>query len=67
MKIIVNEMLGDASVIFYNKLGDQIHVEGFYGKTDSSYIRDLPIDPSEYGSHTALFNKKFDYKVVFDK
>lgn len=64
MRILVEKLLGDASVNIYNKRGELIHVEGFYGKTDSSYIREIPVPEVEYGHSTALFDKEFEYKVV---
>lgn len=64
MKIMVEKMLGDATVSIYNKRGELIHTEGFYGKTDSSYIRTIPVAEVEYGHSQALFNGEFQYKVV---
>lgn len=64
MKIMVESLLGDATVSIYNKQGELIHTEGFYGKTDSSYIRTIPVAEVEYGHAQALFNGEFKYKVV---
>jgi hypothetical protein len=64
MKILVSKLLGDATVNIYNKNGDLIHTEGFCGKTNSNYVRSIPVDAVEYGYSTALFNKDFEYKVV---
>lgn len=63
MKIIVSKMHGDAAVTFYNKQGDVIHVEAFYGKTTSSYIRSVPVDALEYGYTKAVFSGDFEYSV----
>lgn len=64
MKILVSKLLGDATVSIYNKNGDIIHTEVFSGKTNSSYIRSIPVDAVEYGHSTCLFDKDFEYKVV---
>lgn len=64
MKIMVESLLGDATVSIYNKQGELIHTEGFYGKTDSSYIRSIPVSEVEYGHAQALFNGEFKYKVA---
>lgn len=64
MRILVSKLLGDASVMIYNKQGDLIHTEGFHGKTDSSYERTIPVSIVEFGSSRALFNNKFEYMVV---
>lgn len=67
MRIIVSKLQGDATVNFYNKHGDLIHVEGFFGKftgnDGSLYNREIPVDPMEYGHTTCLFNGAFEYKV----
>lgn len=64
MKILVSKLLGDATVSIYNKNGELIHTEGFFGKTNSNYVRSIPVDAVEYGHSTCLFNKQFEYKVV---
>lgn len=64
MKIVVSKLLGDACVHIYNKQGELIHKEGFFGKTDTNYIREIPVDPFEYGHSTSLFDNKFEYKVL---
>lgn len=63
MKIIVENMAGDASVTFYNKQGEVIHVEAFYGKTSTDYIREVPVDPVEYGYTKAVYSGRFKYVV----
>lgn len=67
MKIVVDELLGDACVYIYNKQGELIYSEGFYGFTngaDGGYIRTIPVPEVEFGSSKALFNKKFKYRIV---
>lgn len=64
MKILVEKLIGDATVLIYNKQGDLIHTEGFTGKTDSQYIRSIPVDTSEYGHTKSLYSGEFEYKVV---
>lgn len=64
MKIMVEKLLGDASVSIYNKSGDLIHVEQFHGKTDTSYIRSIPVVECEYGHSKALHSGSFEYKVI---
>lgn len=64
MKIMVERIVGDATVSFYNKQRELIHVEKFFGKTMSSYIRVVPVDACEFGYAQALYSGVFDYKVV---
>lgn len=69
MRIIVEKLLGDATVYIYNKSGELIYSEGFYGfnrgnSEDNSYIRNIPVAEIEYGYSKALFDKEFEYKVV---
>ncbi|MNC02963.1 hypothetical protein D3C75_503530 [compost metagenome] len=64
MKILVEKLLGDATVNIYNKRGELIHTESFYGKLNSQYIRPIPVVEVEYGHSQALFSGVFDYKVV---
>lgn len=64
MKILVDRMLGDATVLIYNKQGDLIHTEGFFGKTVTGYVRDIPVAEVEYGSSRVVFTGEFTYKVV---
>lgn len=64
MKILVDRLVGDATVLIYNKQGELIHTEGFYGKTVSCYVRDIPVAEVEYGHSHALFSGSFEYKVV---
>jgi hypothetical protein len=65
MRIIVEKLFGDASVSIYNKRGELIHVEQFYGKTNSCYIREIPVSEIEYGhSHSLYSGSAFEYKVI---
>lgn len=67
MKIVVESLLGDASVNIFNKQGELIHTEGFSGKlVSSSYVRTIPVASVEYGSSKALLSgsSTFKYKVV---
>lgn len=68
MKIVVSKLLGDASVQIFNKQGELIHTEAFNGKftgiDNAKYNRQIPVDPFEYGHSQALFDNKFEYKVV---
>lgn len=64
MKIVVEKLLGDATVSVYNKQGELIHVEGFYGKTESQYIRQIPVDVVEYGYSRSLNTGEFSYTIV---
>lgn len=64
MKIIVENMAGDATVNIYNKQGELIHTEPFYGKTSSDYIRTIPVAEVEYGHSVAIVSGRFKYKVV---
>lgn len=64
MRIIVSKLLGDATVSFYNKNGELIHTEGFFGKCDSCYERSVPVAAVEYSHTTALFDKQFEYRVI---
>ena len=64
MKIVIEKMLGDASVMIYNKQGELIHTEGFYGKTESQYIREIPVARVEFGSSKALHSGLFKYTIV---
>ena len=64
MKIIVSEMLGDATVLIYNRHGEVIHQEGFYGKTTESYIRQIPVDPVEYSHSKAVVSGHIKFNVV---
>lgn len=66
MKIVVEKLVGDASVMIYNKQGELIHSEGFYGKTDTSYIRNIPVSEVEYGHSTGLFDGLFEYRVTHE-
>lgn len=63
MKIHVENLLGDAAVFIYNKQGEMIHREEFFGKTDSSYIREIPVDPLEFGHSTSLSDNNFKYTI----
>lgn len=53
MKIIVEELFGDAAVMLYDQNGELIHVEGFYGKTTSQYIRNIDT-PGDYHHYRVL-------------
>lgn len=67
MKIVVEKLLGDASVNIYNKQGELIHVEGFSGKVVSAdFIRSIPVVPAEFGSSKALVSGSnvFKYRVT---
>lgn len=64
MKIMVEKLLGDASVMIYNKQGELIHTEGFEGKTESHYIRHIPVDPIEFGHSKGLYSGVFRYTIV---
>lgn len=64
MKIQVSKLLGDAAVSFYNKNGELIYTEFFFGNGDSRYERVVPVAEVEYSHTTALFDKQFEYKVV---
>lgn len=63
MRIVVEKLLGDASVNIYNKSGELIHVEGFEGKTDSEYIRKIPVSEVELGYSKAVFSGEFKYRI----
>jgi len=63
MKIMVERLSGDATVLIYNKQGELIHTEPFYGSTFSTYIREIPVAEVEYGCSKAVFSGVFDYKV----
>lgn len=65
MRILVEKLFGDASVSIYNKSGELIHIEQFYGKTNSSYIRNIPVSEIEFGHSLSLHSgSAFEYKVV---
>lgn len=64
MRILVDRMSGDATVLIYNKQGDLIHTEPFYASSFSSYIRQVPVVEVEYGHSTCLSSGVFEYKVV---
>lgn len=67
MKIVIEKLLGDASVNIYNKQGELIHTEGFTGRVvGSSFVRSIPVSPVEYGSSKALVSGSnvFKYKVI---
>lgn len=64
MKIMVETMLGDACITFYNKQGEIIHTEQFSSKKDTQYVRELPISDVEYGYTKALYSGRLEYKVV---
>lgn len=64
MKVLVENMYGDAAVFIYNKNGEIIHIEGFTGKTKSSYVRDVPVTELEYSHSNALFTGEFSFKVI---
>lgn len=67
MKIVVEKLLGDASVNIYNKQGELIHTEGFSGKVlTSDYIRSIPVVACEFGSSKALVSgsNTFKYRIV---
>ena len=64
MKILVDQLKGDALVLIYNIQGDLIHSEPFYGSSFTSYIREIPVDEVEYGNSTSVHSGVFDYKVV---
>lgn len=64
MKILIDEMQGDAAITIYNKQGEVIHVEQIEGKTTSTYIREIPVDVAEYSHSKALFSGTLEYKVV---
>lgn len=64
MKILVDRMRGDATVLIYNKHGELIHTEPFYAKDTSCYVRDIPVVEVEYGCSKAVFTGEFEYKVV---
>lgn len=63
MRIYVEEMLGDASVTIYNKQGEVIHREEFFGKTISTYVRSIPVAEVEYGHSVALATHPFRYTI----
>ncbi|WCO82174.1 hypothetical protein vBPpSSYP_192 [Pseudomonas phage vB_PpS_SYP] len=65
MRIIVTQLIGDASVNIYNHSGELLHTEGFFGKLEGgSFIRDIPVSALEYHHSKALFDKEFEYKVI---
>jgi hypothetical protein len=64
MRILVDKLYGDATVSIYNKNGELIHTEGFFGKCGSAYIRQIPVVEVEYGHCQAVFSGEFEYKVV---
>lgn len=64
LKIMIEKMQGDAAITIYNKQGEVIHVEQIQGKTTSQYIREIPVDPAEYGHSKALFSGVLEYKVI---
>lgn len=63
MKIIVEELRGDASVMLYNRNGELIHTEGFYGKTTSQYIRNIDT-PGDYDHYRVLTSGVANIYVV---
>lgn len=63
MKIVVEKLLGDAMVNIYNKSGELIHVESFEGKTNSEYIRKIPVSDLELGYSKAVFSGEFKYRI----
>lgn len=65
MKIIVDKIVGDATVFFYNKSGEIFYSEGFYGFSGDGYIRKIPewVGPLT-NSIKALYNKEFTYRIV---
>lgn len=65
MRIIVYQLLGDASVNIYNKKGELIHTEGFSSKVmSSSFIRKIPVVSVEYGSSKALLSGSSTFKYL---
>lgn len=72
MKVIVSKILGDASVMLYNKQGELIHTEQFSGKVSGDhgpvggYIRNVPVVSTEYGYAKSLYSGtgQFIYEVV---
>ena len=64
MKIMVSDLVGDATVLIYNKQGELILVEPFCCSGGDRYVREISVDPFEYGYSKALFSGKFEYKVV---
>jgi hypothetical protein len=65
MRILIEQIQGDASFTFYNKQCEVIHVEQVSGKTSNDYIRSVPVSEAEYGSCKALFSGKLlSYKVI---
>lgn len=63
--IVVNEMRGDALVRVFNKKGDLVHTEPFYGKTTTGYIRKIPVSVDDYGHSEAVHSGPFTYCVGF--
>jgi hypothetical protein len=63
MKILVEELRGDAAVMLYNKNGELIHTEGFYGKTTSHYIRNIDT-PGDYDNYRVLTSGHAIIRVV---
>lgn len=64
MKIIVNNLDGDACVSVYDKEGTLIHLEEFCGKVDKPYERSIPVEFVDYGSSKALYYGEFDYTIT---
>lgn len=65
MKIIVHELVGDASVFFYDEGGKLIYTEGFFGRVTSYYMRKVPTWVVEkFDSIKSIHSGKFKYEVV---
>lgn len=67
MKIVIEKLLGDASVNIYNKQGELIHTEGFSGKgVSANFVRSIPVPSVEYGYSKALVSGSnvFKYRVT---
>ena len=63
--IVVTEMQGDAQVRVFDKKGNHVHTEQFYGKTSSGYIRKIPVSVDDYGHSEAIHSGPFEYCVGF--
>lgn len=64
MRILVSKLVGDATVLIYNKQGELIHSEAFFGKVLSQYDRTIPVADVEFGCSKGVFSGEFEYKVV---
>lgn len=65
MRLMVDKLMGDAQITFYNKAGEVIHVEFISGKVSSgTYEQVVPVSEIEYGHTMCVVSGTCEYRVI---